>query len=216
MIRVLASCLLTMLACNVQAELDEQWRFRVSLDDRVIGHHHFVLREEDGQSWLTSEAEFEVKLLFVTLYRYRHQAREIWRDGCLVSVESETDANGSLLEVRGLAEEGAFRVESTQGPDVLPPCVMTFAYWNPEFLEQAALLNPQDGAYLEVEVNGPVMVALEMDGRSVEARRFHLDTEDLDITVWYSPQGDWLALESPAKGGRKLRYERIWDEEPVS
>jgi hypothetical protein len=93
---------------------------------------------------------------------------------------------------------------------------MTFAYWNPEFLEQAALLNPQDGAYLEVEVDGPVMVALEMDGRSVEARRFHLDTEDLDITVWYSPQGDWLALESPAKGGRKLRYERIWDEEPVS
>jgi hypothetical protein len=29
----------------------------------------------------------------------------------------------------------------------------------------------------------------------------------MDITLWYSENSEWLALESVAKGGRILRYE---------
>jgi hypothetical protein len=202
--------LAAMLSGVTNAGVVDEWRFRVLLDGREIGSHRYTLSEEDGQRRLHSEADFEVRWLFVTLYRYRHQAQEVWRGDCLASVNAQTDANGELLEVRGRVDADAFVVDSPRGQDLLPPCVMTFAYWNPGFLGEEALLNPQNGEYLAVDIDGPAIEDLQLNGQSVDARRFRLGAKDLDITVWYSPQGEWLALESPAKGGRTLRYERIW------
>jgi hypothetical protein len=47
------------------------------------------------------------------------------------------------------------------------------------------------------------------------ADRFRLSAEGMDIHLWYSPGGDWLALET-VRGGRILRYERDWTEEAPS
>ena len=46
------------------------------------------------------------------------------------------------------------------------------------------------------------------DERHRLARRLVLEGPELRIDLWYSPDDDWLALESASKGGRKLRYVR--------
>ena len=46
-------------------------------------------------------------------------------------------------------------------------------------------------------------------GREVEAERYRLKAEDLDITLWYTTDGDWIGLESDTGKGRLLRYERL-------
>ena len=84
---------------------------------------------------------------------------------------------------------------------------MTFAYWNPGFLEQPRLLNPQTGEYLEVEVEELGSDLVEIAGREIPARSVRLRARQMDITLWYSESSEWLALESVAKGGRILRYE---------
>jgi hypothetical protein len=43
----------------------------------------------------------------------------------------------------------------------------------------------------------------------VEAERYRLRADDLDITLWYTPDGDWIGLESDTGKGRMLRYERL-------
>ena len=51
---------------------------------------------------------------------------------------------------------------------------------------------------VEVQQTGLEPVALA-DGRSVEAERYEV-TGDMNITVWYTPQGEWVKLAFPARG----------------
>ena len=115
---------------------EQAWRFRVFLDDREIGYHDFRVRERDGFQLLETEASFEYKLLFLTLYEYAHKNTEVWNGNCLEEIESFTDANGDPHEISGALTEHGFLLEKSDGQARLPDCIMSFAYWNPAFLEQ--------------------------------------------------------------------------------
>lgn len=194
-------------AGEVRAGEGGEWRFRVFLDDRAIGYHEFQLSRAGETRHLRSVANFEYKLLFVRLYHYEHENVETWSGGCLQRIQSRTDANGRAFEVAGWREEETFRVEASAGDAVLPGCVMSFAYWNPEFLEQQRLLNTQNGEYMAVEVSGPEPDAVEVRGEMRFSYRYRLAAGPLQVDLWYSPERQWLALESQLSGGRTLRYE---------
>lgn len=199
--------LLTLPLAGVAEE--QEWRFRVYLDDKEIGYHDFRVREEDGLRLMNTEASFEYKLLFLTLYEYAHENTEVWNGNCLAGIRSRTDANGDPYEITGTLAEDRFVLESADGPAELPPCVMSFAYWNPAFLEQDRLLNSQNGEFVDVEIGAPERVELEVRGSVLPALRYRIEAEDLGIELYYSESQEWLALEADAAGGRKLRYELI-------
>jgi hypothetical protein len=202
-------------AAFAPAQADAAWRFRVYLDDKEIGYHDFFLDkrglDEGGEvHQLLSVAKFEYRVLGLRLYHYEHENVETWSGGCLQSIASQTDANGQPYAVEGQAEptaSGGFRVRSSAGEETLPGCVMTFAYWNPAFLQQDRLLNTQTGEFHEVEVSPPVRETLLLRGEPREAWRYRVAAEGLRLDLWYSAEREWLALESEVKSGRTLRYE---------
>ena len=187
----------------------DAWRFRVYLDEREIGYHNFYLEESGDTRELLSEANFEYRLVFVKLFHYEHQNRETWSGNCLQSVASRTDSNGEPYRVDGRLEPGSFRVEGSAGEAELPECVMSFAYWNPAFLEQGQLLNTQNGEFLDVEISPPVEEPLTVRGEQQPSYRYRLEAGELRLDLWYSENNEWLALESEVRGGRKLRYELL-------
>jgi hypothetical protein len=187
-----------------------QWRFQALLDGDPIGYHKFELRQDSGGQVLSSEAEFQVKFMFITAYDYQHQATERWNANCLDSLGSVTNDNGDTFEVAGAADDGAFVVESGKQQAILPSCVMSFAYWNPAMLEQSRLLNVQDGRYVDVQIKREATESFRLGSESVRAHRYSLNAEDLDITLWYSEDDyEWLGLESATEKGYTLRYERL-------
>lgn len=185
----------------------QEWRFRVFLDKKEIGYHHFFVQEFENETRLQSEASFEYRMLFVKLYGYEHENSEIWQGDCLTRIESSTDANGKAFKVSGVLEGGNFTLRGSVGDTELPPCNMSFAYWNPVFLQQKRLINTQNGAVVDVEVSEPELVELNVRGVNQPAFRYLLDAGDLKIKLWYSENNDWLALETEAQGGRRLRYQ---------
>jgi hypothetical protein len=203
------------LAGKLDGEVDtKEWNFRVYLDDSEIGYHTFSLVEEDGRKRLVTEAEFEVKFLFFTAYRYEHNNVETWQGECLQEIQSETDANGRKFAVRGVRDDSGLEIEAADGVRDVPGCVKTFAYWNPDILDEPELLNSQTGELLEVDIEPVATETLIVSGREVPARRYRLQAKNMELDIWYSrDQGRWLALESTVKGGRKLRYEL--SQEPV-
>ena len=186
---------------------ENAWRFRVFLDDKEIGYHNFYLADAGGTRQLRSVASFEYRLLFVKLFHYEHENLETWSGDCLQSISSQTDANGEAFEVEGRLSEGEFQVAGTNGESALPECVMSFAYWNPSFLEQPSLLNTQNGEFQTVDISSPVFEELEVRGEQRPSYRYSLAAGALNLDLWYSTDREWLALESEVKGGRKLRYE---------
>ncbi len=207
---IFAGALLMMLsqtAAFAEGSVDTTLVFDVFLDGKKIGYHRFEIDGTGSDADVRSEASFDVKFLFVTAFSYRHTATESWSNGCLDEIEARTDSNGKKLNVFGERTDNAFVIDSGDVEAELPSCVMSFAYWNPGFLEQPRLLNPQTGEYLEMEVQELGRDTVRLDGREVPARSVRLTARQMDITLWYSDSSEWLALESVAKGGRIIRYE---------
>jgi len=181
--------------------------FDVYLNDKKVGKHLFTVSESGGEKQVRSNASFDYKILFFSAYQYEHSAAERWTGDCLTEIDAATNANGKRLQVSGSQGATGFIVEKGEVPVELPNCVMTFAYWNAGILEQPKLLNPQTGEYLDVRVEKRGDEVLKVRGKPVTATRYNLAASEVDLTIWYSADNEWLALESIAKGGHVIRYE---------
>jgi len=206
-VSVAAALLLAVPALTSATNPGQSWNFSVLLDGDRIGYHRFELTDEGDERRIKSEAKFDVRVLFINAFRYRHSTTEIWSDGCLREINARTQANGKKLAVRGATVEDRLIVESGEARAEFDDCVMTFAYWDPEFLQQPRLLNSQSGEYLDIEVQELGNEPIQVRGEQVDAAVYKVTAEKLELKLWYSLQDEWLALESVAKGGRILRYE---------
>lgn len=197
---------------DIEGDSVESWTFDVFLGDKVIGYHRFEASEiEDG--WLVqSNAEFRVKVLFITAFDYEHSNSEVWNNGCLRSIDATTDSNGKRFEVQGRKDNGTFIVETNQESKTFQECVASFAYWNRELLTRERLLNAQTGEYLDVQSKKLAATSLEIGDREFTVEQIHLSARDTDIVVSYDmDSGQWLGLDSTLKNGRKLVYRRSVD-----
>ena len=183
-----------------------KWSFEVYVNEKSVGQHSFQLQEEGETRLVRSTANFEYKIMFLSLYDYTHQNREIWKDGCLSSIKSSTDANGKLYSVEGTQGANGFMVEAVDSEKVLPECVSTFAYWDPSFLDSSQLLNAQTGKLVDVEVTNLSTEEIPIRDQFVETTRYRVDAGEVQIDLWYTPEGDWVGLETQPREGRVMRY----------
>ena len=193
-------------AASGSSAAERSWQFSVLLDGSPIGYHRFELMPRESGVEVRSEASFDVRFLFINAFRYRHTNRELWDGECLRVIESSTRQNGEEFAVTGEPVSEGLRIEANGRSDRLDGCVMSFAYWNPRFLEQARLLNPQTGEYLPVDVQPLGREELTVRGEAIIASAYQVKARNVDITVFYSDDNEWLGLESVAKGGRIIRY----------
>jgi hypothetical protein len=202
-------CLVLLLSgATVRASTETaSYLFEVSHDDRPIGTHRFEIDRDGGTKRVRSRAEFNVQVLFLSLYRYRHEADEQWEDGCLRRLESRTDDNGRRFEFTIGEQASALRLQRLApepGSELLPAgCAGTFAYWDLAQLERGALINSQTGSITPVALTfeGEEQVAGE------HARRYRLAPAGTPaITLWYRASDQrWLGLETRLDNG-VLRY----------
>jgi len=191
---------------NTSGSIDKNWNFRVYLDGDEIGFHNFSLVHKDQHQEIYSKARFDVKFLFINAYSYRHDNVERWQGRCLNSINAFTDDNGDLYNVSGKVGNDAFIVNTSEKENKYLPCIKTFAYWDPGFLEETTLLNSQTGELIEVQSEYIGKETLLHKGEEVDARRYQLRGKDLQIDLWYSADDHWLALESLTESGRVVRY----------
>lgn len=200
---------LSSVAVATTGQIDELL-FRVLLDDKDIGVHRFSVARQDDRELVEIQADFDVTFFAIPVYSYQHSNREIWRGGCLQRIESKTDDNGDAFRVDGEYRGDRFVVATqTDTTELDADCVMSFAYWNREFLAQGRLLNAQTGEYLPVSVEELGTERLRLGDGTVQARGYRLlnREEEIDIDVWYdAASGRWLSLESRVGGSRVLRY----------
>lgn len=203
---------------------------QVLLDGREVGEHNFRFDTENGQLNVLSQAEFEVRVVFVTLFRYAHEARENWKNGCLVNVESSTNENGDKFTLASRQLEVGLEFDTNSRSHRLEKaCPWSFAYWSPELRQRELLVNPQNGALVEVDFEklGPREIKVggsnhtftawklrgwdvtESNGDNGEAGDRNITDRgdaDVEIIVYYDEQDRWVGLDSNVGNGRTLQY----------
>jgi hypothetical protein len=184
------------------------YAFKAFLDGKPIGQHRFTVASDGaGGRKVTSEADFQVKVLGFTAYRYHHHADEQWAGDCLAGLQSTTDDDGKAAKVSLDKGGDANTIRTNAGTKSEPGCLMTYAYWNPAMREQKRLLNPQTGQVDAVKVERVGAGKVAVDGHDVAATGWRISGGESPIDLWISDSGDWVGLDSMVSNGRhKLTY----------
>lgn len=189
----------------------KEWAFDVYLDKSKIGQHTFKL---DTNNQLLSQAKFKVQVLFINAYQYEHTSKEQYQNDCLSALEANTIEDKVTTNVKGAKKESKFEISDGKANQILPECVMTFAYWNPKILQQNKLLNPQNAQYLDTKFENLGTKTIDVKGKPTETQHYKLNgslngKNKLNIELWYNQNKDWVALKSVTPEGYNIIYKRI-------
>lgn len=179
--------------------------------DSELGFHRLSFTREGEDLIMEKEIGFKVKLAFITAYRYEHRNREVWRDGKLISIDTQTNDDGKQHWVRGRATAEGFAVESSRGNNLAPADIISTSYWNIALTRATQLLDTQRGLVMDVRVEPKGVEPIEAGGKVIEARHFRINllsnrpgkTEFIDI--WYDDNDAWVKLAFQA-GDQSVTY----------
>ncbi|MBI2219466.1 MAG: hypothetical protein HYU51_19480 [Candidatus Rokubacteria bacterium] len=155
---------------------------------------------------MSTEVELMVKKFFVTMFSYRHRSEEVWRDGRLMALNSETTEDGVTFRVDGAAVPRGFRVVGNAGPFIAAAATLTSnCLWNYAILGEETMIDAQRGGVIGLSVRRLADEDIVIAGRSVAATRFRLITPDLAGTIWYDRANQWVSGELE-RSGATLQY----------
>ena len=184
----------------------ETFSFRVLLNDVDVGRHTFQLSNQGEYLNVRSTMRMDFTVLLVKKVTYRHEANEVWREGCLHRFTSKTKRDKKIISMSGVLEDNKFIVNDGTSDIELGKCVKSFAYWNPKWLDAKFLLNVENGKYTPVNqsnqkdpVSGFIMKTLGLP--------------KTEIYLEYDESGMWQSLESELKIAGALKYQR--SKEPI-
>ncbi len=184
----------------------ERIAFEVLRNGSPIGSHTISFQQNEDELVVDIEIGLEVKFAFFTVFDYQHRNREVWRDGRLIAIDTQTDNNGERHEISGRAMGDGFLVNGKDEQILLPSDVIPTSYWNPATRAAQAMLNTQTGELIDVEVTPKYIQAVEMPWGESRGQ-LHRISGDLEVDLWYDPAGCLLKMSFKAPGdGSTIDY----------
>ena len=172
-----------------------------------IGEHRMTFSGDAASPTISTEVEIAVKLGSVTVYNYRHTAREIWEDGRFESLETVTDATAGDRKVSARRTADGVLIRTGRREVLAPAGTAPLTHWNSKVLT-GRLFNPQEGSLARITASPkglrPVTLA---DGRSLEVQVWSLRGE-AEIDNWYDRNGVWTGLNGRLVDGSRIEYRR--------
>mgnify|MGYP000870955184 CR=1 FL=1 len=172
-----------------------KWVFDVILNNKLIGQHIFIYEDDTT----LSKANFKFEFLLMD-FIYRHNSKETWNENCLKTISSETNDDGDLYQVSGQIVSDGFLIYSNQEKTLLPQCIMTFAYGNPEILNQKKLMNSQNGEFLDINVKFIREENYILNHKKILTNLWQINGEsnngDILIYLWYDKDMKWVGLKT--------------------
>ena len=173
--------------------------FDVLREGSPIGTHRVTIDDRDGETRVDIAIDLAVRFAFLTVYRYTHRSREIWRDGRLAALDAQTDDNGERTQVEARATAEGLAVTGSGGVYIAAHDTIPTSYWNRDKLARDRLLDTQSGKLIDVTAQ-----RLTNDASGATWRL----SGDLEADLAYGPTGDWTALAFMTRGSRIVYVRR--------
>lgn len=175
--------------------------FDVYRNDTAFGHH-IVRFDEAPSGGLAVDIDIELTASFgpVTVFRYEHEAEEIWRNGRLETLNAATFKNGEWDRIDvDRVDRRTLKIDDGE-IGALPPS----SHWRGYGVGTGAILNTETGAPMSVEIEDLGVERIETATGWVEARRIRM-TGTLQVDLWYDDTGRWVGCAFEARG-QTIRY----------
>ncbi len=172
-------------------------RFKVVREGREAGFHRVTVVQDGASLRAVAEIEIVVRLLSFTVFRYRVDAEEVWRDGRLFSVQSQSEKQGRANRFVAQADAGGIAWEGTAGRGRLPPDAAPLTWWREASMRQT-LFDPATGVPLPAP---PLRAAA---GAGV---RWSVTADPGGEASYAAADGAWISFSTKGEDGSAIVYQ---------
>jgi uncharacterized protein DUF6134 len=180
--------------------------FVVMRNGTQIGTSTVRLRRDVEETVAESVTHIQVKIAYVTVYRFDQRQTERWADGNLVALNSLTDDNGTTHKVTARRKENTLAVEADGKTSEVDPTLTPVSLWNAALVQKTMALNTRDGSVTPVSVVDHGEEQLVVDGRPTAAHHYSIKTS-FPQDVWYDSENRLVKAELRGSDGSRIQYQ---------
>lgn len=178
--------------------------FDVFRGDSLFGTHILRFEENGDELRVTTDVELRVRIGPITVFRYEHDAVEVYEDGRLIRLESTTLKDGEELSVNLERDGDQFAGQgSDEGGNAravsISASLLPSSHWAGYARDIDTILNTETGAEMPVNIIELGQAVIEVGGQQIEARHIRLEGS-LTLDLWYDANGEWVRSQFSARG----------------
>ncbi|PHS78842.1 MAG: hypothetical protein COB59_04820 [Rhodospirillaceae bacterium] len=183
--------------------------FTVTRDGSAIGTHAYTIDTNGADTTVSVSTDIRVKALFLTVYKFIHESKEVWSNGKLVSLNSTTDDDGTEKSLKIEAKNGQLMVEAVVNKQnrlqYAALSAIPASLWNPATVKQNMIVNTLDGQQMKVDVENVGSEEITAAGSMISANHYKI-TGELTRDLWFNTAGDLVRISFPDKTDSKIIY----------
>jgi hypothetical protein len=182
---------------------DTTLSFAVTRNGEQIGSTTVKLQRNGEQTIAETATNVQVKIAFITVYRYQQRLTERWISGRLDALSAVTDDNGSIHRVSATRRGDKLAVNADGNLSQVDPAMMPANLWNASLVRMTVALDPKDGSVMPVSVVDRGREQVVLQGRALTAHRYSIKTT-IPQEVWYDEHQSLLKVELRGSDGSTI------------
>lgn len=181
--------------------------FHIVRKGSTIGEHVITFARTADTMTVSVAADIVLGLGPVAFFRYTHRATVRWQAGQVVSIDAETNDDGTARRMTARRDQYGLVVEGSKAPRyTAPPNASPGTHWDRAMLN-GPFINTEDGRLMRPIVTLVGVEKVEVTGGLVEAQHFTL-RGDAELDTFYDLAPSWVGLRFTARDGSEVRYVR--------
>jgi hypothetical protein len=185
---------------------DGRLSFTVTRNGEPIGTQVYRIDRQGNRVVVDVNTKIDFRLLWIPIYRFRHESREIWDGDRLVRMISNTNDNGNPVTLDVRADGRVLKVGSEDGQVEVDSKAVPASLWNSLVVERHSLLDTVKGTIMATKATVLGDEVLTIGGRKIDAKRYRI-TGDYSRDLWYdSHDGSLVRVLFEASDGSEVEF----------
>lgn len=182
--------------------------FTVLRGGQAVGMHRIRFAHRNGRFIVRTDVDFEVRRLGTVAYRYSHHAEEIWTEGWMTAVVSDTDDDGRRYRLRAETRNGIFQGRVNGMRFTVSGYIIPSSLWHRDTPAVEALFDTTDGLVKLVRGRRLGRDEIRVKGRAVRADHYALSGE-LNHHLWYDADCTLARVSRIGRDGAPIALEQL-------
>jgi hypothetical protein len=165
-----------------------------------IGTYTNTVSKNGNTANVRTDLHITVKMIGIPMFHQDATREEQWQNQRLVGFRSQTDDNGTNIDVTGKASAKNFVINSSSNGNLTaPPQVHPSNPWAPFVLQTDTMMSTKTGKISPVVVKDTGEVMMTFDGRQMRVHQWFVD-DDKHQVVWIDDRGVVVAFQTEEQG----------------
>ena len=183
---------------------DNKVVFDVIRKNKVIGSIITTFNKKDNLLIVNTVVDIKVKALFIQVYKFKQESKEVWKKGEFIEFVGHTDFEDEReYFINGKDNEKNFIADGMDGKLILNKDILPLNYWNKEILNETEVFDTQKGIVRKILVQKLDDEIITINSKKINTKKYLLDATNNpkdkgpfpQYTLWYSKDGELIKFK---------------------